>query len=85
MLWYLIKNFLHIIFYKTAKFYVLNKSRSILLVPPKCSSIFDDGITQSRDLEKSRRWKNPRVDTRPENQTIFSKVTKFPGDKYYTL
>ena len=26
---------LHIILYKTAKFYVLNQSRSMLLVPPK--------------------------------------------------
>ena len=51
---------MHIILYKTPKFYVLNQSRSILLVQPKYTlemykiwsffGVFDDVITQSRDL-----------------------------------
>ena len=51
---------MHIILYKTAKFYVLNQSRSILLVPPKYTlenwsffSVFDSVIIQSRDIGRS--------------------------------
>ena len=54
---------MHIILYKTAKFYVLNQSRSIILVLPKYTlenqkiwsliSVFDDVITQSCNLEGS--------------------------------
>ena len=46
---------MHIILYKTTKFYVLNQSRSILLVQPKYTlenqkiwsyfSVFDEAIT----------------------------------------
>ena len=51
---------MHLILYKTGKFYVLNQSKTILLVPPKYTlenyktwSFFlfsDDIITQLRDL-----------------------------------
>ena len=51
---------MHILLYKTAKFYVLTQSRSILLVPPKYTlenlkiwsffNVFDDVITQSRGI-----------------------------------
>ena len=54
---------MHVILNKTTKFYVLNQSRSILLVPPKYIiekqkirsffSVFDDAITKLRDLGRS--------------------------------
>ena len=54
---------MHIILYKTAKFYALDQSKSILLVLLKYTlknyiiwsffSVFDDAITQSLDLGAS--------------------------------
>ena len=54
---------MHVILNKTPKFYVLNQSRSVLLVSPRYAlekwkirsffNVFDDVITQSRDLGES--------------------------------